>query len=68
MIEVTGGDVAGEAGGIGDAAPGFQADEGAAWFGGSPEAISLGGVAAHGEDFLLVLVQQGYGGYLLDRY
>jgi len=57
MIQIALGDVAGEADGVGDAAPGFEADEGAAGFVGGPEAIRLCLVAADRHVGALILVQ-----------
>ena len=64
MVQVAGGEVSGEANGVGYAAPGFEADEGAAGFMRGPEAVGLGLVAAHGEVGLFVFVQKHYALYL----
>ena len=58
MIQIALGDVAGEADGVGDAAPGFEADEGAAGFVGGPEAVGFGLVAADGDIGALVFVEE----------
>ena len=58
MVQVAGGEVSGEADGVGYAAPGFQADEGTAGLVRGPEAVGLGLVATHREVGLFVFVQK----------
>lgn len=64
MIQVAGGEVSGEANEVGNAAPRFETDEGAAGLVRGPEAVGLGLVAAHGEVRLFVFVQKHYTLYL----
>ena len=64
MIQLTLGDFASEAHGVGDAVPGLDADKGAAGLLGGPEAVGLGAGAVDGEDLVQVLVQKGHGGNL----
>lgn len=58
MVQVALGNVAGEADDVGDAAPGFEADEGAAGFVGGPEAVGFGLVAADRHVRALVFVEE----------
>ena len=58
VVQVAGGEVAGEADEVGDAAPGLEADEGAAGLIGGPEAEGFGLVAADRDVGALVLVEQ----------
>lgn len=60
MVQVAGGEVSGEAYGVGYAAPRFKTDEGTARLVWSPDAIGLGLIATDGEVGFLVLVQKGY--------